>query len=392
MLSVLLLLTVFLIPLLPANSYFGFEQIKVLVFIVLTFIITIFWMIEQKGKRLKIGELGKVGGIFLLSLGLTSLLGIDPKTSILGAHPYFQGFILYAYLFLFHLLVRNSGIKFELWSKIILISASLVSSIAIKDWILLNFLHQQIPNYAGRVISSFGQPNFYAGFLLLTLPFIYKLGKFWRIGSLLCAVGILVSYSRSAILLLLVLIILGLFDQFKFKIKWTLAFFGAVFLIILASSVISFKTSSGMIWSETIKPAETLWLTYNSPEKRVFIWPIIGKLIWERPFLGYGLENIQPQFANFFRQINFNTNNIPVYLSLKDIVVDRSHNYILDLLLFSGILGLIPWLILIGLMIRKARGVILVSFLTYFTFIQFQNQSVVHLLFFWLLIGLIDKE
>ena len=101
---------------------------------------------------------------------------------------------------------------------------------------------------------------------------------------------------------------------------------------------------------------------------------------------------MQGSFADYFKGVNFNVTTNPTYHSLKDLSVDRSHNYILDLLFFSGIFGLISWLVLIGLVLKRAKGIILTSFLVYLVWIQFQNQSIVHLLYFWLFVGLIDKD
>ena len=57
MTKVILLLTVFLIPLLPATSNFGYEQIKVLVFISLISLASVFWM----GQGFKWTGISKVG-------------------------------------------------------------------------------------------------------------------------------------------------------------------------------------------------------------------------------------------------------------------------------------------------------------------------------------------
>ncbi len=173
--KVIILLTIFLTPLIGVTNNLGYEQVKILFFIVLTSLSGLFWVLGKptiEGTRIT-----KVGVLFIIALLITSISGIDPLNSILGIQPYFQGWILYAYLFLFYLLVSSIKIPFEHWAYALVGSATIVGLLAIKDWILLNLLGMQIPTYAGRVVSTFGQPNFYSGFILLILPFWYFLNS-----------------------------------------------------------------------------------------------------------------------------------------------------------------------------------------------------------------------
>lgn len=397
----------FITPLLEATGNFGYEQIKVLFFLVSISLIGFLWM----GRGMKWTLITAAAGLFVLILLVTSLIGLDPKTSILGKSPYYQGWILYLYLFLFYLLVKTFKIELSKYALALSVSALLVSVWAIYDWVLLNIFNQSVSTYAGRVVSTFGQPNFYAGFLLLTLPFSYLLFKNpnkklrylgWGSG-LLSVVGIIVSYSKSAILLGLLLLVLGLVSQLRIKFK-----LGLVAALILAVSIfIALKFSSGIVGNEFSQPITTTNpdLTRESVEKRVYIWPIAWKLVLQKLPTGYGLENINRVFAGYFKDnyhslFEANLKIFPVLISLKDLNIDRSHNYFLDLLLFAGILGLLAWIFLISLLFWKlgqmsygrGKNVLLVYLITYLIWVQFQNQGVVHLVYFWLLAGLIDQD
>lgn len=339
LIKIILLLTVFLIPILGANNNFGYEQIKILYFIVLTSLMGLFCV----KKGIKWTKIKIVAGLFILSLLLTSLIGINPKDSILGNQPYFQGWILYVYLFLFFLLITWVKISFKYWAICLTVCATLVSLLAIKDFILLNIFNIQVANYAGRVVSTFGQPNFYAGFLLLTLPFAYYLRPIGLIGGFISIIGIFVSYSRLAILLALVLLILGLIDQLRAKFKIT----ATIFVVILAAFALGFSFSSGFAGNEFSSPLSTYDpdLTRQSVEKRVYIWPVARQVFLQRPIFGYGLEDINKSFVNYFKINNHilfeaNSNVSPVLISLKELNIDRTHNYLLDLLLFSGVFGI----------------------------------------------------
>lgn len=382
----------FLMPLLGIYKGFGFEQIKVLFLLVSVTLLGFIWM----GKGIKWTKIKTVSGLFILILLLTSLTGTDPKISFLGREPYFQGWILYAYLYLFFLMVNWTGIKLKNWAIVLAGSATIVSLLATRDWVLLNILGTHVVTYSGRVVSTFGQPNFYAGFLLLTLPFAYYLRPIGLIGGFISIIGIFVSYSRLAILLALVLLILGLIDQLRAKFKIT----ALIFAVILAALAIGLAFSSGIAGNEFTKPLKTYDpdLTSQSVEKRVYIWPVVWQLFLQRPVLGYGLENINESLADYFETkkhslFEENLDISPVLISLKDLNIDRAHNYILDLFLFSGILGAGAWIVFVAFLIKRVKHkILLVSIITYLIWIQFQNQSVVQLLYFWLLAGLIDQE
>lgn len=402
--QVLILGIIFLLPLLGSFKGFGYEQVKVLFFIVSISLIGFLWM----GRGFKWSITSKTAGLFILFLIFTSFTGISLEKSLLGYPPYYQGWILYAYLFLFYLMVKTFKIGIKAYALVISGPAFIVSILAVKDWVLLNIFNQPIPAYAGRVVSTFGQPNFYAGFLLLTLPFSYFLWKnpskkmqyFGWGSSLISFVAIWMSYSRSAILLALFLLLLGLIDQLKIKFKWITIVFGVVFISIL----LALKFSSGIVGNEISRPIKTNNpdLTKESVEKRVYIWPQAWKIAMDRPLAGYGLENISSAFSNYFTENKYqlfeaNLKVSPVLISLKELNIDRTHNYLLDLLLFSGILGVLGWVILVILLLIKIkqtssdRGTFVVSLILYLIWIQFQNQSIVHLIYFWLFVGLIDK-
>lgn len=407
-----LLLTIFLIPLLGATNYLGYEQIKVLFFILSISLIGFVWV--WKKPDLKWDLIRIISAVFILMLFIASVFGIDLKASFFGREPYFQGWILYAYLFLFALIASQAKIKLEHWAAVLTGSSMFVGLTAIKDWILMNIFGQQMPAYAGRVVSTFGQPNFYAGFLLLVLPFSYylfknkdkKLSYFGGVAGLISIIGILVSYSRLAILLALLLLALGLIAQLKGKFKIGLIVFG----VIGVSIFIALKFSSGIIENEISLPLETLNpdLTRESVEKRAYIWPVAFQILLREPLTGYGLENIGKAFSNYF-EVNKhplfeeNLKISPVLISLKELNIDRSHSYILDLLLFSGAAGLLAWIFLVCLLFLKltkntkyptvaGKNVLLVALATYLVWVQFQNQSVVHLIYFWLLAGLIGEK
>lgn len=395
-LNLLLILTVFLAPLLSASSGFGFEQIKVFFFLFITTLSGLVWL--HKKPKIKWTLLNKSAILFLITLFITSFVGINPVDSFLGNSPYFQGFILYSYLFLFSLMVSYSRINLKTWAIFLSISSLLVSLIAIDQWVSLNLLGKEIQSYAGRVVSTFGQPNFYSGFILMVVPFSLFLAasgnnpvKWVGIATVsLSILASILSESKAAILILFVYLMVWLIGRLSVGNVKILVFISVI--LFLAASF-SLRYESGLLWKETYQPRENQWLIDNSPEKRTYLWQMSLGFILDRPILGYGLESIDKVFTDFFNSQDFNALNIPFYHSFKNLFVNRTHSYPLDLLMFSGILGLGTWLFLLYQVFKKVKSkVLLSSLIIYLVWVLVQNQSIVHLIFFWFLVGIIDKE
>lgn len=382
---VLILLIFLLVPLLGPGDL-GYEQTKVLFFIIITSVTGFLWLylIIQGKVKIAWNQTNKLCLIFIIWLLVASIFGSDPKASIFGKQPYIQGWILYLYFFILFLIIRSIKISKIHLAAALSLSAIIVSYAAIKDWMLINIFGFYIPTYAGRVVSTFGQPNFYSGFLLIVLPFIYygrkslSFQKFYLTALMLSVVGILASESRASIIILFGLMLFWLLKNLKYR---KLAF--GIYGFFIAISFIFF------VHKEILQPSSVEWLFHNAPEKRAVFWPVLFEQYSKKWIAGYGLENIDTSFAKYEK---FHEQRSPAYFGIKNLIVDRSHNYILDLLIFSGIFGTLIWILLVVSLLRKAKGVLLLSLIIYLLWIQLQNQSVVHLMYFWLVAGLIDQQ
>lgn len=389
----LLLLEIVLIPSTVAVGNLGFEFVKIVVFYLFTIVELIIWHLGLgRGEfELKISAIKKTALLFIALLLLTSILGIHPAKSLIGAFPYFQGGIFYIFLLTFSLMVSSAKLPLIKVAYSVTGVSLVVAVIAIIQFLLVNILGVNIATYSGRVISTFGQPNFYAGFLLLSLPFVYQLREKLTFKKsltiyLILGLAIIISFSRSSIFLMLGLVVTWLLSKLN-NLKKVITI-GFVVAVLLMSLFISFKTSAGLIWFELGDTTTLGWQNHYSPEKRIYIWPVIYSLIQKNPVLGYGLDSLEDIFPT---ALWIEGSKSPVTADLKNLIVDRSHNYILDLLFFSGVLGLASWIILNFLLFKKAKGVLLTFLILYLIWSLFQNQSIVQLLLFWLTVGLIDE-
>ena len=380
------LLTILLTPIIPAYFGYGYEHIKVLIFLtlaVLSAFLLAFSLRNLRWTKIKIAAV-----IFLIILSITSVLGIHPLESLTGKPPYFQGLILYWMLFMFFLVISEINIKWQFFKMVIMVSSLLVSVFAISDFIFLNFLNIQIPNYAGRVVSTFGQPNLYSGFLLLSLPLIFEKKRLSYLAVFIISLAIILSFSKAAIALLAGFGLWFLVRQFKQKGL-------AIYLLVVFSInllVFSLENSSGMIWNEIIRPLSIGKTDTQTVEKRAHILPVMFELYSKSPVLGSGIDSINTLYAK--KNAAFSPETIvysAVDFNLKNLTIDRSHSYFLDILIFSGVLGFLSYLYLIYILFKTPAPKSLKLFLViYLIWTQFQVQSIAHLMLFWLVAGIID--
>ncbi len=184
---------------------------------------------------------------------------------------------------------------------------------------------------AGRVISSIGQPNFLASFLILTLFSSIALllkSKFfyWRLFILINIffhfLVIYLTASRAAILALLIVIILSFFIFIKKKRLRLIFSISAIFTCLF---IFSFSNS---------RLISCFDFNTGSVLARSHFYEASIKAISEKPFFGYGLEQAGNKFVSYYKPqwALFSTvNNYP----------NRAHNIILDIVLNYGLLGLL---------------------------------------------------
>lgn len=398
--SLILLGMLCIMPLLPAKLGLGYEQIKVLFFLLTTTILSIIWiiasLINPNRFYLKKSSIHYSLILFLILLLLTAIFGVNLPSSMLGNTPYFQGFIVYLYCYLLFIFVSTLPIKIAAFNWVFITSSFFVSLWAIGEFIWLQWYPSSLPTYAGRVVSSFGQPNLFSGFLLLSLPSgIYlinkthnKIKKLLFIFLIVTILGIVVSQSRATLLIGMFVLFIWSWEIFKSQFMRFFLMIVIVFLILLGGY--SLYSGNGILHQELINPATEKRVGEGGQERRFYIWSFIVNLIEKRPVLGYGNDNLRFVFNQAFSEV---AQKPPFYHTVKDLTVDRSHNYLLDLSVFGGLPLLFAWLGLFFILVKKSTSHVERFFLVlYFLWIQLQIQGIVHLVMFFVMAGIIQKN
>lgn len=399
LLGLMVLLMLLVIPLIPAGFGQGYEQIKVLFFLMSGTLISGIWIVASftnparfkvKNTALHLAVLAFIG-----SLIITSAFGIDFSTSLLGNPPYYQGLIVYLYCYLLFLIISTVPIKVNAVYSAWIFSSIFVSIIALSQWILLHIFQQDIPTYAGRVVATFGQPSLFSGYLLFTLPLLMSLIKessslkkrILILAFIINIFGIVASESRGALLLAGGLLFFWIWTSFKHRLIKVAMVLGVS--IVLVMGVFSTLKGDGIINQEIIKPLTGTRVGEEGQERRVYIWVFITDLIQKKPFIGYGLDNLSKVFPDALKEVNPKP---PYYFTVKDLTVDRAHNYILDIIVSGGLITFFAWMGLLFVLVSKSQSRWeLLFFIILFIYLQFQIQSIIHLIFFYTVAGLINR-
>ncbi len=214
-----------------------------------------------------------------------------------------------------------------------------------------------------RAFGSLGEPNALAATMLFIFPFAFLKTHRLRKG-LIAAAFLLIAFSGSRAGIIgfgIELIFLALINFLRFSLP------KAVLI-----SVVMILISLGLPFADKTEQMEN----------RSLIWQTALTAGLNSPILGHGFGNIQSPLYQTAKKLN----NPTQYL-----VVDSSHNFILDFWVQGGIVAVITLATLILLsfqgLIKHRRHLEITALLGILAALLFNPLSVVNLLAFWWLIG-----
>jgi|GEM_PF-5957611 len=344
---------------------------------ILSFLFFIRNSCKRKSIFIKLGLLETLIFLYLLVNIISSIFSISPFLSIFGIYRRYDGMnTLLCYFLLFFL---SSNIEKP---KAILHSIIIAAGISAFYGCLQHFGIYIIPSVTGkeRVISFFGNPNFLAGYLLMSIPivlsFYLKEKRFyWLILLIIILTSLLFTKTRATFIGLF-FEILFFFSFFKPKNKKQL---GILTMIII---VPAFLLSLPII--KRIK--ET-----GKDEARIGLYKGGINVFLKYPLFGAGPECLHPAFIKKL------PDEFVSFYKGAYILADKSHNEFLDILATRGIFAFILWIIIISYIIKIAISFkdrqytipIASGILGYLIQAQFNLSlfSITHLL--WIMMGLI---
>jgi O-antigen ligase len=369
LISFLILGIVFFVPLYFAfflKTYGVYSLDKFVLFSSLFFLLLFFLLIKHllnnmgifpKIDKSRFVRYSAVPALFLLSL----TLGIRGSFySFWGSYDRQMGFLVFLILVIFYFILFNYFRTEANRNKVIMaavFSAFIAGLYGIFQKAGIDYFSwKEAASATGRVFSTLGQPNFFASFLVLTIPLnLWLIGNYKKkivrlIFSITLAVQLLSIYwtfSRGGWIGLLASGLVGVFYVLNLKIKKT----KKQFIIFLALSVIVaggviFQFSKDRYFSNRIRTIFNA--EQGSTALRLDFWKSGLKAFAKKPFFGYGLESQGNIYPDYYTK---------GYV-LKGGVIngnpDRAHNLVLDTLLTGSLLGLLFYGLLIFFFFRLA--------------------------------------
>ena len=287
---------------------------------------------------------------FLVVNIISSFSGVDVIRSLWGNFERMGGAFYLGHLNLLYFYVvslgQMPGSYFQKFLKLFLAVSAVVAVNGLFGWMHLPMLIQD-PSLPSRVSSTLGNPIYLGSFALIpmfisiffalqsehiasklgyyVLAFVFFLAGFLS-GTRGALVGLLVGSFLSAV----VYLILCKNKQIK------IIGFGVV-VVALVGAGLMFNYSSKLPVGSVARRVFTL--NDSNSQARILQWQVALKGYKDRPLLGTGPENYYIVANQYYN---------PEIFKYDRSWFDKPHNYIIEILVTNGILGLIPYLLMLG--------------------------------------------
>lgn len=287
----------------------------------------------------------------LLSFGVATLFSSHLYTSLWGYYTRFNGGLVSVAIFfaLFVVAINTFDAKhFNALLLLPLLGAFPINVYAIFQYF---FMGEQ------RVYSTLGQPNWLAAYMVMLLPLILhklfnakNLRLVWFLVGIFCYSGIWLTFSMSGFLGMLGAFVFYLILNFELIRRHKLLFvFFVMFCLVFSIATATFfmeRVSDVLLDAKkfvvgwTTVYAQDSYLVSDPGFIRKGMWQGALKLIFSSPkvfLVGTGPETFPYAFQPF-RPALLN------YSSEWDFILNKPHNYYLELFSQNGVLGFIAYL------------------------------------------------
>ncbi len=311
----------------------------------------LYLVVTEKNLRPRLKHPLNLAVLLFLAINIiTSFTGVNINRSLWGNFERMGGTFYLAHLVALFFYVQTiaqaasqtGGVYLKRFLQVFIALAALVSLNGISAWLggPTLVMDAALP---GRVSSTFGNPIFFASFLIIPLFLCIYLAvkeqdKNLKIAYLAAAVlqlfGILLSGTRGA----LVGLILGLFIGTIIYSVWTknllarkVSLFVLVLFVVIVAGLYSFHNK--------LPGNSTLYRIVNlndsNTQSRLIQWKMAFNGVKEHPLLGVGPENYYVIFDKFYN---------PEIYKYDPSWFDKPHNFLLEVLVVNGVFGFIIYL------------------------------------------------
>ena len=355
--------------------------VKVIYFRVLAavvFVLYLFLLLKNRSYLPRLSPVFVSVLLFIEMLLLSTFRGINPERGFFGTMERMEGFILFAHLFLFFIVLVGVFRTKREW--IYLLSFLLLASIPMGViGLLQKFAHLGLyfsnPGDP-RVGSVFGNPIFYATwltfiiFLALFLA-VYLRGQktelprffqnhSWKLFGFLAAFNLLMLLftgtrgswigvgTGAAFLFVSGVFVLRKGERAKEQRRALL--FGVFLVLLFFLFFLLFARLGYFEDSFFLDRYEDWWAQLMDPgsDSRVLVWELGLKAWKDSPLLGYGPESFSYVYDTYY--------NVNLLKDIPELVFfDRAHSKIIDILTAQGLLGLAGYMGMFGAALYMIR-------------------------------------
>lgn len=266
--------------------------------------------------------------------------------------------------------IFNINLKrfFEVFNKVVILLLSYCSVVIIYYLIqtqsplaIIGYVREYLPSY----------PNYFAMFLIIHFcARLYLLEKRSIIIDLWILMVIIITLSRTALVGLIIFLLIYIFGNKKYTFQKKMA-------VVLIATFLLTPLSYFLLMSKGASFGSTMEHTLLS---RYFRWETALEVFSEHPLIGYGFD----------RSVNIVSNYH--YVSGRMLELGSMHNDYIDLLIKSGIIGLLMFLAfclnVLSEGIRKSRLLFIIMLLMLaFAFIQSPFKNALLMFYLYFIIG-----
>ncbi len=342
-------------PLIIQDSFlFPFISPKVFFFRTVIEISLFFYIllaIKEPAFRPKMSRLTYIVTGFILVATIASVFGIDPYRSFWGNIERGEGLLTLYHVFAMFFIITQTFKSRRILTS--LLHALALSVFAVSIYAFRQFLDVDgVINTSGsRLSATIGNASFFAGYLLfgifLSAWFAFSNRYLWvRIAYTLIGlfeIFILVrTETRGAFIGLIVGALVSVLACLFLSNKKTVKIYAtaSILIIILSSVIVWWQRESPLVNNVALlRRLTTISFDDVTTQSRLLTWDSSWQGAKDRPILGYGWENYNVAFNKYFNPGIYRDQGSQIWF-------DRAHNIVFDVLVSSGIVGLLFYMLL----------------------------------------------
>jgi len=312
--------------------------------------------------------------VFICYLAITGLSLVKAINLAEGVFEWLKLFLFTAFFYSASLILFKNRNGITILVRGIIITATILSALGICQYFRLAFT--SIPgNYV--IYATLAHKNLYASALFLMLPFaiygVYRFSRFWQFAGWIAIIsmsfGIVLARARTiwaAIIVATVAVVVMIFIRHKqsillgwkrwFRFNRSKSVGGFMLLIILTFTMVHFNDEiantppsrgENKVSASQLAPfAEPVW-SLNTLSERFFLWEKSLAIAKANPLLGVGLGQWRLVFPAYGQTQQFRESDG----GQAEIFFQRPHNDFLWVLTETGIIGLLSYLVILGIAI-----------------------------------------